>query len=55
MWEHDRASGEGVGPMDKGTGIVSSVSSDSPEDYAALRDLKNKASLRYVAQRLFNF
>ena len=32
---------------DKGTGIVTSVPSDSPDDYAALRDLKNKAPLRY--------
>ncbi len=27
---------------DKGTGIVTSVPSDSPDDFAALRDLKNK-------------
>jgi leucyl-tRNA synthetase len=27
---------------DKGTGIVTSVPSDSPDDYAALTDLKNK-------------
>lgn len=33
---------------DKGTGIVTSVPSDSPDDYAALRDLKNKAPLRYT-------
>lgn len=33
---------------DKGTGIVTSVPSDSPDDYAALRDLKNKAPLRYL-------
>lgn len=26
----------------KGTGVVTSVPSDSPDDYAALRDLKNK-------------
>ncbi len=26
--------------MTKGTGIVTSVPSDSPDDYAALRDLK---------------
>lgn len=32
--------------MDKGTGIVTSVPSDSPDDYAALRDLKNKKPLR---------
>ena len=30
----------------KGTGVVTSVPSDSPDDYAALRDLKNKAPLR---------
>jgi len=28
--------------MNKGTGIVTSVPSDSPDDYATLRDLKNK-------------
>ncbi len=33
---------------DKGTGIVTSVPSDSPDDYAALRDLKNKPPLRYL-------
>lgn len=26
-----------------GTGIVTSVPSDAPDDYAALRDVKNKA------------
>lgn len=31
---------------DKGTGIVTSVPSDSPDDYAALTDLKKKAALR---------
>ncbi|EGI71121.1 PREDICTED: leucine--tRNA ligase, cytoplasmic [Acromyrmex echinatior] len=31
---------------DKGTGIVTSVPSDSPDDYAALVDLKKKQSLR---------
>ena len=31
---------------DKGTGIVTSVPSDSPDDYAALRDLKNKEPFR---------
>lgn len=31
---------------DKGTGIVTSVPSDSPDDYAALMDLKNKPALR---------
>lgn len=34
---------------DKGTGVVTSVPSDSPDDYAALRDLKNKAALRYTS------
>lgn len=31
---------------DKGTGVVSSVPSDSPDDYAALVDLKKKAAFR---------
>ncbi|KAL5460341.1 hypothetical protein EMCRGX_G033786 [Ephydatia muelleri] len=31
---------------DKCTGVVTSVPSDSPDDYAALRDLQNKAPLR---------
>ena len=31
---------------DKGTGVVSSVPSDSPDDYAAFRDLKNKEAFR---------
>ncbi|KAH9320447.1 hypothetical protein KI387_015086 [Taxus chinensis] len=31
---------------DKGTGIVTSVPSDSPDDYMALLDLKSKAGLR---------
>ncbi|CAF1142501.1 unnamed protein product, partial [Didymodactylos carnosus] len=31
---------------DKGTGVVTSVPSDSPDDYAALSDLKNKPNLR---------
>ena len=30
----------------KGTGIVTSVPSDSPDDYAALTDLKKKQPLR---------
>eukprot|EP00160_Parvularia_atlantis_P014694 Unigene3808_Nuclearia_a/m.11609 Unigene3808_Nuclearia_a/g.11609 ORF Unigene3808_Nuclearia_a/g.11609 Unigene3808_Nuclearia_a/m.11609 type:complete len:1174 (+) Unigene3808_Nuclearia_a:3-3524(+) len=30
----------------KGTGVVTSVPSDSPDDFAALRDLKQKAPLR---------
>ena len=32
--------------MGKGTGIVTSVPSDSPDDYAALRDLQTKKALR---------
>lgn len=32
--------------MQKGTGIVTSVPSDSPDDWATLRDLKQKAPLR---------
>lgn len=32
--------------MDVGTGIVTSVPSDSPADYAALRDLKRKPDMR---------
>jgi leucyl-tRNA synthetase len=31
---------------DKGTGVVTSVPSDSPDDYAALQDLKSKQALR---------
>lgn len=31
---------------DKGTGVVTSVPSDSPDDYAALVDLKKKKPLR---------
>lgn len=31
---------------DKGTGVVTSVPSDSPDDYIALQDLKNKPALR---------
>ena len=31
---------------DKGTGVVTSVPSDSPDDYAALTDLKKKEPLR---------
>ena len=31
---------------DKGTGVVTSVPSDSPDDFAALRDLKNKEPFR---------
>ena len=32
--------------MNKGTGIVTSVPSDSPDDYAVLVDLKKKPALR---------
>lgn len=32
--------------MGKGTGVVTSVPSDSPDDYAAFRDLKQKPALR---------
>ena len=32
--------------QDKGTGVVTSVPSDSPDDFAALRDLKNKEPFR---------
>jgi leucyl-tRNA synthetase len=32
--------------MNKGTGIVTSVPSDSPDDYAMLRDLQTKKGLR---------
>lgn len=32
--------------MNKGTGIVTSVPSDSPDDWAALRDLQTKDGLR---------
>ena len=31
--------------MNKGTGVVTSVPSDSPDDYATLMDLKNKKEL----------
>jgi leucyl-tRNA synthetase len=32
--------------MEKGTGVVTSVPSDAPDDYAALMDLKNKPAFR---------
>ncbi|KAL3127962.1 hypothetical protein CHM_5g610 [Cryptosporidium hominis] len=32
--------------MDKGTGVVSSVPSDSPDDYAAWNDIKSKVGIR---------
>lgn len=31
---------------DKGTGVVTSVPSDAPDDFAALRDLKKKQAFR---------
>ena len=36
-----------------GTGIVTSVPSDAPDDYAALRDVKNKAvsDLLFIAHK----
>ena len=33
---------------DKGTGIVTSVPSDAPDDYAALRDLQKKEVNIYI-------
>ena len=32
--------------MEKGTGVVTSVPSDAPDDYAVLVDLKKKKALR---------
>jgi leucyl-tRNA synthetase len=32
--------------MKKGTGVVTSVPSDAPDDWAALRDLKEKQKVR---------
>jgi hypothetical protein len=32
--------------MGKGTGVVTSVPSDAPDDYAALRDLQRKPEVR---------
>ncbi|KAL7644254.1 UNVERIFIED_CONTAM: hypothetical protein RMT77_005081 [Armadillidium vulgare] len=43
---------------EKGTGIVTSVPSDSPDDFAALNDLKNKAPLREkygISPEMVNF
>ena len=39
---------------DKGTGVVTSVPSDSPDDFAALRDLKKKAALRLLPDLFFS-
>ena len=44
--------------MDKGTGVVTSVPSDAPDDYVALQDLKNKAALREkygITEEMVNF
>lgn len=38
--------------MNQGTGIVTSVPSDSPDDFAAFRDLKVKQPFRYVSRGL---
>lgn len=43
---------------DKGTGVVTSVPSDSPDDFAALNDLKNKPALREkygITEEMVNF
>lgn len=32
--------------LDKGTGVVTSVPSDAPDDYMALHDLKSKPAFR---------
>jgi hypothetical protein len=37
---------------DKGTGVVTSVPSDSPDDFAALMDLKNKQVILKINQTL---
>eukprot|EP01029_Cantina_marsupialis_P029100 TRINITY_DN779796_c0_g1_i1.p1 TRINITY_DN779796_c0_g1~~TRINITY_DN779796_c0_g1_i1.p1 ORF type:complete len:2023 (-),score=836.43 TRINITY_DN779796_c0_g1_i1:182-6250(-) len=44
--------------MSKGTGVVTSVPSDAPADYAALRDLKEKPALREkfgITEEMVNF
>lgn len=44
--------------MNKATGVVTSVPSDAPDDYAALRDLKNKAAFREkygLTEEMVNF
>jgi len=38
--------------MDKGTGIVTSVPSDSPDDYITVRELKNNEELRSKYKRI---
>merc|ERR1719228_395597 len=43
---------------EKGTGVVTSVPSDAPDDFAALMDLKNKAPLREkygITEEMVNF
>ena len=43
---------------EKATGIVTSVPSDAPDDFAALRDLKNKPELREkygITEEMVNF
>ena len=35
---------------DKGTGVVTSVPSDSPDDFAALTDLKNKVTIAFLSK-----
>jgi hypothetical protein len=39
---------------DKGTGVVTSVPSDSPDDFAALMDLKNKQVILKLIQIPFH-
>ena len=38
---------------DKGTGIVTSVPSDAPDDYAALRDLQKKEVRKIVMSTVY--
>ena len=38
---------------DKGTGIVTSVPSDAPDDYAALRDLQKKEVCKIVMSTVY--
>jgi leucyl-tRNA synthetase len=44
--------------MKKGTGVVTSVPSDAPDDFAALRDLQSKAALRekyHITEEMVKF
>ena len=44
--------------MTKGTGVVTSVPSDAPDDFAALMDLKNKKAFRekyHLTEDMVNF